>query len=46
MLADKSASEHFMCCVCIYIYIFMAHLTKISVAEAIDRQVMCVGMDN
>lgn len=33
-------------CTSCVMYLFMANLTKISVAEATDRQIMCVGMDN
>jgi len=41
---DKSASLLFMCYV--YIYLFVANLTTISVEEAIDRQIIWMGMDN
>jgi hypothetical protein len=44
MLEDKSASMHYVCYA--YIYLFMANLTMISVAEAIDRRIVWMRMGN
>jgi hypothetical protein len=45
ILADKSVSLHFML-IYLFIYLFMTNLTTISVAEAIERQIMRLEMNN